>query len=70
MKVRQKLIDARGNLTQKEVAIKLNISQQQLSSYEKGVRNPKIQLAYKLSQYYDIPVEELFPDLIEGDGET
>lgn len=64
MKVRQKLIAARGNLTQKEVAINLNISQQQLSSYERGVRNPKIQLAYRLSKYYNMPVEELFPDLV------
>ncbi len=64
MAKRNNLINARGNRSQQTVAAELGMRQQQLSNYECGRRNPSLHLAYKLSTYYDIPVEKLFPDLI------
>ncbi len=61
--MREKLIIARGNRTQQEVADKLGITQKHLSKIELGQRNPSILLASKISDFYKLPVEYLFDDI-------
>ncbi len=61
--MRQELVNARINKKQSVVADDLGISQQHLSSLELGTRNPSIQLAYKISEYYKLPITFLFPDI-------
>lgn len=61
--MREKLIIARGNRTQQEVADKLGITQKHLSKIELGQRNPSILLASKISNFYKLPVEYLFEDI-------
>ena len=61
--MREKLIMARGNRTQQEVADKLGITQKHLSKIELGQRNPSILLASKISDFYKLPVEYLFDDI-------
>lgn len=47
-----------------EVANEIGMSVQYLSKLEIGCRTPSLKMAYKLSRYYNVSVEELFPDLI------
>ena len=44
----------------KELAKIIGISQQQLSQYEKGINYPKIEIAKKLSDFFNISINEIF----------
>ena len=59
MKNRLKEIRKERKLTQKEFAEKLNISQQAISSYEKGEREPKIETWQKIADFLDVPIDYL-----------
>lgn len=49
--------------SQESVAERLKISRQLLSMIEIGQRNPNIKLMLKMSRYFGIQSEKLFPDL-------
>lgn len=59
MKNRLKEIRKERNLTQKEFAEKLNISQQAISQYENGDREPKLETWQKLADFFNVPVDYL-----------
>lgn len=61
--MRQKLIEARGEKTQTEVAKNIGISQKYLSKLELGKRTPSMHLASKIGKYYNLSLEDLFPDI-------
>lgn len=48
------------DIKQKEVVIYLNISQQQYSLYETGIREIPINLAIKLAKYYNVSLDYIF----------
>lgn len=50
---------ARG-MNQEELAKALGVSRQTISSLENGRYNPSIELAYKLSKYFGMTIEEVF----------
>lgn len=50
------------NITQKELANKLGITQQMMSNYEKGYSTPNINLAKKIANELDSDVENIFFD--------
>ncbi len=50
---------ARG-MNQEELAKALGVSRQTISSLENGRYNPSIELAYKLSKYFGMMIEEVF----------
>ena len=50
---------ARG-VNQEELAKALGVSRQTISSLENGRYNPSIELAYKLSKYFGMTIEEFF----------
>ena len=50
---------ARG-VIQEELAKALGVSRQTISSLENGRYNPSIELAYKLSKYFGMTIEEVF----------
>ena len=50
---------ARG-VNQEELAKALGVSRQTISSLENGRYNPSIELAYKLSKYFVMTIEEVF----------
>ncbi|AKI97063.1 helix-turn-helix transcriptional regulator [Kosmotoga pacifica] len=56
----------RGDLTQEELAVKVNVSRQTIIAVEKGKFNPSVKLALKLAKVLNCSVEELFT-LEEGD---
>ncbi len=48
-----------NNYTQDYVSMKLNISRQAYSNYERGKRNPDIDLLVKLANLYEITLNQL-----------
>ena len=50
---------ARG-MNQEELAKALGVSRQTISSLENGRYNPSVGLAYKLSKYFGMTIEEVF----------
>lgn len=61
--MRKELLDARGKHTQEEIANNIGITQKYLSKLELGQRTPSMVVAVKLSNYYNKPLQELFPDI-------
>lgn len=47
------------NLTQKQVADAIHISQQAISFYENNVNEPSISICEKLADYYGISIDDL-----------
>ena len=48
------------SINQEELAKALGVSRQTISSLENGRYNPSIELAYKLSKYFGMMMEEVF----------
>jgi putative transcriptional regulator len=51
---------AEKNLTQEELAVKVQVSRQTIISLEKGNYTPSILLALKIAGFFKTPVEKLF----------
>lgn len=47
-------------IRQEELARQLGVSRQTISSLENGRYNPSILLAYRISRYFDMSIEEVF----------
>ncbi len=45
---------------QEQLALALEVSRQTISSLEKGRYNPSIILAFKISRYFGLPIENIF----------
>lgn len=48
------------NVTQEELAYKVNVSRQTIIAMEKGNYTPSILLALKISNFFKVPVEKIF----------
>ncbi|WP_062197678.1 helix-turn-helix transcriptional regulator [Massilibacterium senegalense] len=59
---RVKLVQLRGNESQRKISSKLGITPQMLGAIERGERTPSLGLAKKIADYYDSSIEELFFD--------
>jgi len=55
----EELRKAKG-VNQAALALELEVSRQTVISLEKGRYNPSLLLAYKISRYFDRPIEEIF----------
>ena len=55
----EELRKARG-IKQEELAMALEVSRQTIGSIENGRYNPSIELAFKLSRYFGLAIEEIF----------
>ena len=60
MKNRIEAIRKVRGINQEELAKVLGVSRQTISSLENGRYNPSIELAYKLSKYFGMTIEEVF----------
>ncbi len=47
-------------IKQEELAEVLEVSRQTIGSLENGRYNPSILLAFKISRYFEMPIEEIF----------
>ncbi|WP_405200363.1 helix-turn-helix transcriptional regulator [Christiangramia sp. LLG6405-1] len=66
MKNRIKILRAEHDLTQAELAKRLNVSRQTVNAIEKGKFDPSLPLAFKLSHLFDKTIEEIFEAEIEA----
>ncbi|MGI6086217.1 MAG: helix-turn-helix transcriptional regulator [Acetivibrionales bacterium] len=60
MKNRLEKIRKERGIKQEELANALEVSRQTIGSLENGRYNPSIILAFKISRYFDMSIEEIF----------
>lgn len=60
MKNRLELIRKENKITQEELASILEVSRQTIGSLENGRYNPSIILAFKISRYFGLTIEDIF----------
>lgn len=69
LKRREKLIKARGDLTQTYIATLCGVEQQTYSHWEVGRSKPSIEKMVILEKLFDVPKEELFSDVFNSYNE-
>ena len=69
MKNRLEEIRKSNGITQEELASILEVSRQTIGSLENGRYNPSIILAFKLSKYFGLTIEDIFIYKEEKDDE-
>lgn len=69
MKNRLEEIRKSNGITQEELASILEVSRQTIGSLENGKYNPSIILAFKLSKYFGLTIEDIFIYEEEKDDE-
>ncbi|MDD3032902.1 MAG: helix-turn-helix transcriptional regulator [Candidatus Pacebacteria bacterium] len=60
MKTRIKELRARYNLTQEDLAKKVNVRRETIVFLEKGKYMPSLKLAYDVSKVFESKIEEVF----------
>lgn len=60
MKNRLEEIRKEKGINQEELALELEVSRQTISSLENGRYNPSILLAFKISKYFNMAIEDIF----------
>lgn len=68
LKNRLEEIRKQHGITQEELAQKLEVSRQTIGSLENGRYNPSILLAFKISKFFNVSIEEIF--IYEEDSEN
>ena len=57
-----KILRKKNKLTQEDLASCLNISPKTISSWEKGRSEPKIDFLIRLSDYFNVSIDELIKE--------
>lgn len=60
IKTRLKVLRAMRDLTQEGLAKKVGVTRQTVIAIEKGKYNPSLELAFKISRFFDTTIEEVF----------
>ncbi len=55
-----KLFRAKLGYTQEDLAKKVDVTRQTIIALEKGSYTPSLELAFKLSDLFQVPIEEIF----------
>ena len=50
----------KNQLTQEELAARVNVSRQTIHAIENGKFNPSVKLALRIAQFFDCKVEDIF----------
>ena len=66
MKNRIKVLRAEHDLTQAELADKLDVSRQTINALETGKYDPSLPLAFKLARLFGRQIEDIFLDEAAG----
>lgn len=56
-------------LSQGELAEAVGVTRQTINAIERDRYDPSLELAFKLTAYFDVSIEELFDPEIDGVGE-
>lgn len=72
MKNRIKVLRAERDMTQEELADKVQVSRQTINAIEKEKFDPSLSLAFKISRLFELPIENIFKDdsITEGNSVT
>jgi putative transcriptional regulator len=62
VKNRLRVLRAIHDLTQAELAERLQVSRQTINALETGRYDPSLPLAFRLARVFGVPVEEVFQD--------
>lgn len=62
MKNRIKVLRAERNMTQADLAVKVEVSRQTINAIETGKFDPSLPLAFKISRLFAMPIEDIFQD--------
>ncbi len=60
MENRLRLLRAKRNWTQAELAGRLEVSRQSVNAIETGRYDPSLPLAFRIAELFDLPIEEVF----------
>ncbi|MGL6297881.1 MAG: helix-turn-helix transcriptional regulator [Methanobacteriaceae archaeon] len=60
MKNKLKVYRAMNDLTQEELAKKLQVTRQTIISIENDKYDPSLKLAFKIAEFFDVKIEEIF----------
>jgi putative transcriptional regulator len=60
MQNRIKELRAKYNLTQQDLATKVDVRRETIVFLEKGKYNPSLKLAYDISKIFELKIEEVF----------
>ncbi len=60
MKNNLKVWRATKDITQEELAKKVGVTRQTINSIEKGKYDPSLELAFKLADFFDCKIEDIF----------
>ena len=60
MKNRLEALRKQRGINQEQLADTLEVSRQTIGSLENGRYNPSILLAFKISRYFGLPIEDIF----------
>ena len=60
IKNRMKEHRARCGMKQEDLAARVGVRRETIGNLENGRYNPSILLAFKLSRYFGVPIEEIF----------
>ncbi len=60
MNNRLKVLRAERDWSQQDLAERLEVSRQSVNAIEKGRYDPSLPLAFKISEVFDLPIEEIF----------
>lgn len=55
-----KVYRALHNITQADLALRLGVSRANLSAIEKGHYDPSLRLAFRLANFFQVKIEDLF----------
>lgn len=69
LRERNKLVEARGEKTQAEIAALCGVEQQTYSHWERGRTRPSIEKMLILERVLGVPKEELFSDIFNSYNE-
>ncbi|WP_416348890.1 helix-turn-helix transcriptional regulator [Listeria seeligeri] len=58
--LREKLVKLRGKRSRQDVSKDLGVTPQMLGAIERGDRTPSLNLANKIANYYNVPIEDIF----------
>ncbi|KQM27852.1 helix-turn-helix transcriptional regulator [Sphingomonas panni] len=66
MKNRLKILRAERDWSQAELAGRLDVSRQAVNAIETGKHDPSLPLAFRMSRLFDLPIEAIFEDDVDG----
>ncbi|MDN3593758.1 helix-turn-helix transcriptional regulator [Zunongwangia endophytica] len=62
MKNKIKVLRAEQNITQAELANRVEVSRQTINAIEKGKFDPSLPLAFRISRLFNARIEDIFQD--------